>query len=46
VAESQEEGYGMVHLSIVSRVSGDTGLADTLSMPEGMEFSISPPLTS
>lgn len=43
VAESREKGYGMVHLSIVSRVSGDTSLAATLPIPDGMELSITPP---
>lgn len=40
VAESREKGYGMVHLSIISRVFGDTDA--TMPMPEGMELSISP----
>lgn len=42
VAESREKGYGMVHLSIGSRISGEYRSTDTLPMPEGMELSVSP----
>ncbi len=42
VAESREKGYGMVHLSVVSRVSGHGMPSDTLPMPDGMELSVSP----
>ena len=42
VAESREKGYGMVHLSIGPRISGEYRSTDTLPMPEGMELSVSP----
>jgi len=42
VAESREKGYGMVHLSIGPRVSGEYRSTETLPMPEGMVLSIAP----
>ncbi|MDE4908816.1 DUF4367 domain-containing protein [Methanogenium marinum] len=41
VAESREKGYGMVHLSIVSHVSGEYNSTEILP-PDGMELSITP----
>ena len=42
VAKSREKGYGMVHLYIISRVSGHGMPSDALPMPDGMELSVSP----